>query len=177
MAITRPVPNLISLQISDADMQQVDAALQTIDEKLNPQLVDLGPDQRRALAKLGPRSVDFVARAMTHLREMPQYCPGFLDVDEFQRDLDALGLLGPLHLKLSKACDLVDDSIMLAGSEAYKAALAYYNALKSAAKMGSLDARVAANDLAERLPPRSPVKPGAKGDPGPRSDEPSNPGI
>jgi hypothetical protein len=175
MAINAPVPNLISLAIPDADLQQIQAALQVLEDKLNPQLVDLGPEQRRRLAKLGPRSVDFVSRAMVHLREMPQYRPGFLDLDEFQRDLDALALLGTLQLKLVKACDLVEDSLMLAGSEAYKSALATYDALKSAAKLGSLDAKVAADDLAIRLPPRGPVKPAAKGAPVPHAAGPLEP--
>jgi hypothetical protein len=177
MAINPPVPNRISLVFPDADRQQVDGALQVFEEKMNPLCVDLGPDERRSLVKLGPRSVDFVARAMVHLREMPQYKPGFLDVDEFQRDLDALDALGPIHLKLGKAFDLVDDSLMLAGNEAYKAALAFYAALKTAAQMGSLDAQVAANDLAGRLPPRRQARNGTKGGTQLPPDHPVNPAV
>jgi hypothetical protein len=175
MAINAPVPNRISLLFPVDDLQLVLGALDTLEAKLNPQLVDLGPDERRTLAKLGPRNVDFVARAMTHLREMPQYKPGFLDVDEFQRDLDAIDLLASLHIKLGKVFDLVDDSLLLAGNEAYKAALACYDALKSAAKMGSLDAKVAVEDLAGRLPQRGPVQAVTKPGPQARPEPPQPP--
>lgn len=119
-----------------------------------PYLVDLTPEGRRGALKMGPRSVDFVSRALYYARTKPQFKPAFVDLAEFQLDLDAINTLRDLQGPLSKLANMVDDSDMLAGSDAYGAALATYDAIKSAAKRGMPDAVEAASDLAARLPAR-----------------------
>ncbi len=154
--------NRLSLNIPDDDLQAIKAALQTLQAKLLPHLVDLGIDERRQLAKMGPRTVDFVSRSLGYARAMPQYQPSFVDVDEFARNLDAINLLRELQHPLDLAHDMVDDTMLLAGSEAYSDALSMYEALKSAAKRGRADAEQAANDLADRYPGRTAKRPSPK---------------
>ena len=55
---------------------------------------------------------------------------------------------------LSRIADRVDDSLLLSGSQAYAAALAYYQSVKAAAKLGQPGAAVIADDLSERFPGR-----------------------
>jgi len=158
MGTTTPIPNRMSLDIPADAMQAIQAAQQVMAEQLDPHLVKLTPEQRQALLKMGPRTSDFVARAMSYVRAMPEYLPGFVDIDEFQKDLDAVVTLGELQHQVGATSDMIDDSLMLAGSEAYAAALSIYDALKSAARRGSPQAQAAVADLAERLGPRGPRK-------------------
>jgi len=158
MGTTSPIPDRMSLALPAEDMQAVLAAHQVVAEKLDQHLVKLTPDQRQALPKMGPRTSDFVARAMSYVRAMPEYLPGFVDIDAFQRDLDAIVTLGELQHQIGATSAKIDDSLMLAGSEAYAAALSIYDALKSAARRGSPQAQAAAADLAGRLGPRGPGK-------------------
>lgn len=55
--------NRVSAVLSEADRQAVLAAIETIRTKL-PFLVDLTPEQRRSLPKMGDRSRSFVAKAL-----------------------------------------------------------------------------------------------------------------
>jgi len=158
MANSHPIRNRISLGIPADDQQAVQAAFQTLIEKLHPHLLSLVPDERREMAKMGPRTSDFVNSTMGYMRAMPQYLPGFVDIEEFQRDLDAVRLLRAFQHQLDQCGDMVGDSLMLAGSEAYAAALSCYDALKTAAKHGSPEAVAAVSDLAERLPQRGAAK-------------------
>jgi hypothetical protein len=161
-AVASPTAPRLSLDIPDDDMQAVQAALQTLQDKLLPHLVDLGVMERRQLAKMGPRTVDFVSRALGYARALPQYQPSYVDADAFQRNLDAIDTLRRLQHPLDLCHDMVDDSLLLAGSQAYEAALAMYDALKSAAKRGRPDAEQAANDLGQRFPRRATARSAAK---------------
>jgi hypothetical protein len=161
MANTRQFPNQIDLVLPDDDRAAVEAAFKTVEDRLHPHLVSLRPDERRDLLKMGPRTSDFVNRTMSFMRAMPQYVPAFLDIEAFQRDLDGVRLLGELQHRINQSNDMIDDSAMVAGSEAFTAALSCYDSLKSAARRGLPDAIAAVDDLGARLPLRRATKPPA----------------
>jgi len=68
---------------------------------------------------------------------------------------DLLSLQRPLTQLLAS----LDDSILAAGSEAYAGALAYYQAVKGAARMKVPGAEVIADDLRQRFPGRGRGRP------------------
>jgi len=47
---------------------------------------------------------------MVSMREMPHYLPGFVDISEFQKDLDAIDLLTGLRRQLGRSKESVDDT-------------------------------------------------------------------
>jgi hypothetical protein len=149
------ISNRISLDIPDDDMQAVVAAIAVLEQKLVPHLVDLDPEDRRALPKMGPKTVDFVSATLDYVSADSSLKPAFVDLDEFTRDLAAVGALRKLQQPLGKIADMVEDSLLLSGSEAYTAALACYQGIKSAAKLNMPGAMVAAVDLADRFPRRA----------------------
>jgi hypothetical protein len=159
------ISNRISLDIPAEDMQAVEAAIATIEQKLLPHLVELNPDDRHLLPKMGPKTVDFVSKALDVTTAEEAFKPAFVDLDEFARDLAAVGILRKLQHPLAKIADMIDDSLLLSGSEAYAAALACYQSIKSAARLNMPGAMVAATDLAARFPRRArrgaaPAQPG-----------------
>ena len=143
--------NLISVSIPDADLQACRDALGILHDKLLPHLVDISPEDRRPLPKMGAKTVDFVTRTLEHMRANPQFKPVFVDLDEFARDLGGVAVLRSLQQPLRQLADLVDDSVVLSGSEAYGAALACYQSAKAAAKLGQPGAAGIAEDLASRF--------------------------
>jgi hypothetical protein len=143
--------NRISFAMPEEDMQAVLAALAVLQQKLVPNLIDLGVDDRRALPKMGAKSVDFVGKALKYARDNPELKPGFVDLDEFERDLSAVDALRALQRPLNKLADMVDDSVVLSGSEAYAAALSFYQATKNAARRGHPGAALIADDLAAQF--------------------------
>jgi hypothetical protein len=148
--------NRISLDIPADDMLAIQSALKTLQDKLQPHLVDLGPDERRKLPKMGAKTVDFVSKTLSYASTNPQLRPAFVDIDEFSRDLSAVGTLRALQQPLNQLADMVDDSLLLSGSEAYAAALACYQSIKSAARLNMPGAATIASDLAERFASQGP---------------------
>ena len=148
------INNRIAFQISDADLQAVQAALQTLQAKLTPLLINLGPDDRRQLPKMGPKTVDFVSRTLSYTRGNPQFQPSFVDIDDFTIDLAAVAQLREIQQPLAQITDMVEDTLLLSGSEALTAALSCYQAFKGAAKANAPGAATIAADLATRFPGR-----------------------
>jgi hypothetical protein len=167
----RIASNRISFDIPDDDLQAVEAALRVLHDRLRPHLVALGAADRRRLARMGAKSVDFVAKNVGYARQHPELMPRFLDVEEFERDFAAVATLRRLQRSLAQLHDLVDGSALLSGSEAYATALGCYHSIKAAAKLQHPAAATIAADLATRFPGRPSRPAPAAGDAGP--DAPS----
>ncbi|MFL6696601.1 MAG: hypothetical protein ACJ8GJ_05495 [Vitreoscilla sp.] len=133
------------------DLQAVQAAVQTLQAKLVPHLVNIGPDEKRALVKMGSKSVDFVSKTLTYANTNPQFKPAFVDIDTFSSDVTAFGVLRSLHQPVSQLADMLDDSLALTGSDAMTAALAYYQSVKSANKLNVPGAATITDDLSTRF--------------------------
>jgi hypothetical protein len=148
----------MSLNMPEAEAQAVRDAVKLLQDKLAPHLIDLGVEERRALPKMGDKTVAFVSKALEYAREHPGLGPSFVDVDEFGRDLAAIELLMGLQRPLAQLMDMVEDSLLQAGSEAYSAALAYYHSAKAAARLNVAGAAVIADDLAKSFPSRGSIR-------------------
>lgn len=130
--------NRISATLSQADQQAVLAAVNTIREKL-PFLVDLTPEERRTLLRMGDKSRGFVAQALTVAEQNEGILPRSFDVDEMRKDVDLLAALEPIMASLSQLSELVEDTYMEVGSEAYASALLVYQFARAAGKGAALD--------------------------------------
>jgi hypothetical protein len=64
---------------------------------------------------------------------------------------DAIGLR-TVHISAKQLSDNIDDTEMIAGSEAYQAALAFYNSVKAAAAQDIPGAKEVYADLKTRFP-------------------------
>jgi hypothetical protein len=130
--------NRVSASLSQADQQAVLAAVNTIREKL-PFLIDLTPDERRALPKMGESSRGFVTQALTVATQNEDILPRSFDVNEMRGDLELLDSLRPVLNALSQLSELVEDTYTAIGSEAYTSALLVYQYARSAGKGSALD--------------------------------------
>jgi hypothetical protein len=54
-------PNLVSLNISEADLAEFKASINTLSTKLLPHLITLSPEERQELPKMGDKTVSFVS--------------------------------------------------------------------------------------------------------------------
>ena len=75
----------ITGSLSPEDMQQIKAALQTIQKKL-PFLITLSTEERRRLFKMGDKSLAFVNNSITAAQSNPDILPASFDIQEFVRD-------------------------------------------------------------------------------------------
>jgi hypothetical protein len=149
--------NRISATLSPADQQAVRAAVNTIREKLSF-LVDLTPEERRTLLKMGDKSRSFVTQALTVGEQNEDILPRSFDVAEMRKDVDLLAALEPVMASLSQLSELVEDTYMAVGSEAYISALLVYQFARAAGKGAALDGALDA--LGQRFARKSRSAPG-----------------
>ena len=119
---------------------------------LQPYLTSLTPDERQKMLKMADKTVAFVQKANDYAQGNPSFVPAFVDLKELERDTDALTTLTPLHQLLEALALDTDSTMMLAGSDAYAAALVLYNNIKFMAHNKQPGAQAAYDDLSKRFP-------------------------
>jgi hypothetical protein len=154
--------NRISASLSQADQQAVMSAINTIREKL-PFLIDLTPEERRSLPRMGDRSRGFVAQALEVATQNTDILPRSFDVSEMRKDVDLLAALSPIMTALAQLNELVDDTFIEVGSEAYTSALLVYQYARAAGKGAALDGALDA--LGQRFARKSRSAPTGKTSP------------
>lgn len=120
--------------------------------ELKPYLQSLTSDERSTMLKMGPKTVNFVQEAYDYASNNPGFVPAFIDLQEFAQDSAALAGLAPIHQLLAGLALDTDSTMMLAGSDAYAAALVLYNNIKFLAKNKQSGAQAAYDDLSKQFP-------------------------
>jgi len=147
--------NQVAVEIPEADLVAVKDAIQILNEKLLPHLKNLSADDRRVIPKMGDKTFAFVSKAHAHMLGNPNLVPPYVEIEEIRTDLEAVQTLKQVYGPLRQITDLLDDTILLSGSEAYVAALAFYNYVKGAGKSGVPGTDLIYGDLKKRFPGNS----------------------
>src|SRR5918911_880177 len=101
--------NRISTTLSTNDQADVLAAIKTIRDKL-PFLLDLTPEERRSLPRMGDKSRAFVAQALTVAEQNADILPRSFDTAEMRKDVELMQALEPILLAVAQLHELIDDS-------------------------------------------------------------------
>ncbi|WP_345053142.1 hypothetical protein [Hymenobacter glaciei] len=144
--------NLFSTAIPEAALKKALGYFQQGAAELRPYLHALTPDERSAMLKMGAKTVDFVRKTYDYASANPSFVPIFVDVEEFARDAAAVQGLAPVQQLLDGLALDTESTLMLAGSDAYAAALALYNNIKFLAKNQHPGAQAAYDDLSQQFP-------------------------
>ncbi|NEQ29338.1 MAG: hypothetical protein F6K28_62535, partial [Microcoleus sp. SIO2G3] len=113
-------------------------SLKVIREQL-PFLVGLSTQERRQLSKMGRKAQTFAVRSLDMAVQHNDVMPRHLNIEEARRDIALFEALNPILQAVSQLRELIEDTQMLAGSEAYAAARLAYNAAKVSGKNLGLD--------------------------------------
>ncbi len=153
--------NLVSIKLNAEDVAKVNDALKTLQGILKPYLVTISTDERKTLPKMSERNAPFVKKALEYAESHPQFTPSYLSIPELRIDVEAYDSLDKISKPLEELSAALTDTTMLSGSEAFIAALSYYNAVKQAVKMNVAGAKVIFDDLKVRFENNGP-KPSVK---------------
>ena len=145
--------NQISIIISEEALANINKAIATINENL-PDLINLTVDDRHQLPKMGDKTIAFVNKSFEYASQNPTIVPSFLDLTEFAKDTAVVTSLKRILMPLEQLNEKLSDTNLLAGSEAYMAALVFYTAVKGAAKAGQPGMKNIYDDLQSRFPGR-----------------------
>jgi hypothetical protein len=119
----------IPKEVIEQALGKVDEAIGILDSSLHT----LTPDDRHKLLKMGDKSLAFVEKTSELASTNPQFCPSYLNIDDLNIDLADAVNLRTLENRLQQFFRRVEDTGMIAGSEAFVQALSYYNSVKQAA--------------------------------------------
>jgi hypothetical protein len=151
--------NKVSASIDPAVKAAALAGIANIRGQLAPLLhITLSPSERQEMPKMGDKTKAFVSKSLEYAGLEPALVPAFLDLAEAQKDYQLAADLGELSRSLDKLLEEVNDAMMLAGSEAYDAALLFYNNVKMASRTNSGGTGSIYDELARRFPRKQSVK-------------------
>jgi len=123
-------PNNISTTIPSKDIKEIIEAINFINEKLSD-LVTLKQEELDALPKTGKDVIDFVLENLKEAESKPDLIPKGVDLTEIKKDVKLINSIYKILDPLNQLEKKLEDSAMLAGSEAYLPSIAIYNAFKA----------------------------------------------
>jgi len=145
--------DLISCSLTEDQVKAIKTKFMELNALLNF-TITLTPDERSVLPIMGDKTVAFVEKSLEMAKNNPQLLPPYLDLPEMQKDLEAAQLLNPLVTELEIILSKLKDTARLSGSEAYSAALVFYNTVKAAQRTNVSGAETIYTELKERFPGR-----------------------
>lgn len=122
-------------------------------------LVNLTPEERMRMAKMGRKDLDFVERSLRHAEGTPEYLPSYIPLDEFRKDVQLVQTLKRVHKEVEDLYTKLNDTILQVSAEAYQTSRIYYKSVKTASKEGAEGAEVIYKDLARHYKKSSNPKP------------------
>lgn len=140
----------IDAAVTDAQRTAVLTAIAQVEANLDF-LINLTPQERMALPKMGSASQSFVSKALEIGSNNPQFVPPYVDLAAMRKDYDLAVRLQGIEMQLASALEKVADTNLAAGSEAYITGLTLYSSLKAAAKVNVPGAKALAAELGERF--------------------------
>lgn len=133
------MPNpTIDATLTEQDVEKVIATFKTVREELDF-LAGLSAPERRQIAKMGRKAQTFTARALDMAAQHNDLMPRHLDIEKARRDLALFEAISPILQAVNHLRELLEDTQMIAGSEAYAAARLAYNSAKVSGKNLGLD--------------------------------------
>lgn len=147
--------NQISVVIPQNVLDEVNQKLQDCKNLLAPYLIALTADERKSLFKMGDKTLATVQKVKSYLETNPEFAPNYMEKSEFLKDEAVVSGLSPIFNLTEQLASDLDDTIMLAGSEALTASMFYYGTTKEAASKGVTTAKPIYEDLSKRFSKRT----------------------
>ena len=91
-------------------------------------------------------------KALEYAGRYESFVPSFVEIAEVTKDFTVAQYLQQIGKQLTELQNTIDDSQLVAGSEAYTASLAIYKNIQMAASHGVAGAQEAADDMSTRFP-------------------------
>jgi hypothetical protein len=154
----------VSYVFSQEEIDGFNQDIASMESRLASAAVNLSPDMRRIIPSMGDGSHPFVEYSLKYANERPEFIPGFVDVNEFQKDWDLTMQLKDLQRKLDILSEKISDTLLAAGADAFAQARYYYEGAKAGKKANMAGADTIVDNLKKRFgrgrKPSTPEEPG-----------------
>ncbi|CAN5257334.1 hypothetical protein BH10ACI1_BH10ACI1_25530 [soil metagenome] len=133
--------NKIDATISTENRDRILALISQIFELL-PSDVDLTPEERQSLVKMGDWGRPLVEATLTLAEQNDSFLPRSFDVTEMRKDKDLYEALSPVNVQVLRLVDAVRDIMVLTGSDLMMAAFDIYGNAKENGQGEHLDSLI-----------------------------------
>lgn len=140
----------VSAELKPDEKNEIINLIQQLTQKMTF-LINLTPEERINLPKMGDKSIAFVEKALELAEANPQLVPPFVNVSELRRDFELAINLREIFMLVKQLYEKLDDTTLAVGSEAYVSALSFYNSAKNASKMNVPGTDAVVNELSNRF--------------------------
>ena len=147
-----------SFVLSDEQVTELKQDITNLDEKISPHATNLTIEEIRRTYKLGPQALPFVAEVIKCSIEYPSFRTPFFDLDKLEKDFTLYQQTGDLSRDLSPVLEKFTDTSIKSGADAFKAARAFYEAVRAAAKANKVGADAVVARLQKVFYKRAPVR-------------------
>ena len=144
--------NLISVQFTDEEKVALDGHFDAIEAILKTKCISLTPEQRQAYGRLGNKSENWSRKVLNYMNTQPSLTPPFLDYDETVADFEARQVLQPRAARGEAIMDMLNDTLLLLGSDVYGSCIAYYRNIRLLARQNVNGAKAVYEDLSAQFP-------------------------
>lgn len=142
--------NRLSVTVDPQVITEVKSKIAEINTLL-PFLTGLTATERKTLPKINRSNKLFVEDTLDSMRQNEGIVPGYISLDEVEKDYALYNELKVLALELAELSEKVNDTRILAGSEAYATSLLAYKMFGVAANSGVAGAESLYTRLRERF--------------------------
>ncbi|WP_332452485.1 hypothetical protein [Chryseobacterium aquaticum] len=127
--------NRLNTTLTSQQVAEVKTAIQTIYASM-PFLLGLTVEERIALPKINVANKAFAEDAINAISNNAEMLPDYLKVEDMKTDLQLFSQLDELSGLVRQLLEKIEDTQILAGSEAYVAALVGYKLFGAATSAG-----------------------------------------
>lgn len=150
--------NSISTSIPSNVVAEVIKGINEIDKKLSG-LGNLSKEEKDSLIHMDEEKEPFIMKVLEEAENNPDLVPPGFDLNELRRDVSLIKATQAILEPLKKLVQKLEDSALMAGSEAYVPSLFLYNVMKNATKFPRKNSKTAfihqrnllRKDLSKRL--------------------------
>ncbi len=142
--------NRIDTVMTPAQVTDVKNAITAINTVISFS-VSLNTDERASLPKISVANKSFTEDAINAIANNGALFPAYLNVAQMQNDLELYRQLDELSTMLRQTLERIEDTRILAGSDAYVAALSVYKLVGAAASAGVQGTDTIYEQLRERF--------------------------
>jgi hypothetical protein len=145
--------NMISAEITASTLTSVKTKTEEIRTLLaNVLTTNLTAEERQNRLKMGEKTVAFVAKALEFATNNPTLVPSYLNLAEAKKDYALVNTTMSVLQGLATLQRGLEDTQMVAGSEAYDAALIFYASIKGACHSNVPGAQAIYDELKKQFP-------------------------
>jgi len=138
--------NYISAEITPAKITETLGFLNSAKNNL-PFMIKLDGSIKKSMVSMDDTRITFVNKCLQYAQKESKIVPPYVDLVELNKDLALFSNLQNLARETNRLADMINDTRIAAGTDAYIAALSIYNSAKQAAKMNVPGSQSIVDDL------------------------------